>query len=64
MKSPLGKLRKFPFYKNDSKDKRDLQSSAQLDELAQAAKVLFFPLLLSCNNFFFLTAIFYALDCF
>ncbi|KAL5581424.1 hypothetical protein UlMin_013866 [Ulmus minor] len=38
MKSPLGKLRKFPFYKNDSKDKRDLQSSAQLDELAQAAK--------------------------
>ncbi|EXC29160.1 hypothetical protein L484_005672 [Morus notabilis] len=36
MKSPLGKLRKF--YKTDSKDKRDLQSSAQLDELAQAAK--------------------------
>ncbi|KAF4397542.1 hypothetical protein G4B88_027282 [Cannabis sativa] len=39
MKSPLDKLRKFALYKNDSsKDKRNLQSSAQLDELAQAAK--------------------------
>ena len=39
MKSPLAKLRKFALYKNDSKDKRDFQSSAQLDELAQASKV-------------------------
>ena len=42
MKSPLDKLKKFTLYKNDSKDKRNLQSSAQLDELAQAAKVFFF----------------------
>ncbi|XP_015893971.3 uncharacterized protein At2g33490-like isoform X1 [Ziziphus jujuba] len=38
MKSPLAKLRRFGINKNDSKDKRDFQPSAQLDELAQAAK--------------------------
>lgn len=45
MKSPLGKLRKFGLYRHDSKDKKDFQLSAQLDELAQASKVFFFNLL-------------------
>lgn len=39
MKSPLDKLRRFAMNKRDSKDKRYFQPSAQLDELAQAAKV-------------------------
>ncbi|XP_002512882.2 uncharacterized protein At2g33490 [Ricinus communis] len=38
MKSPLGKLRGFKLHKSDTKDKRDLLPSAQLDELAQAAE--------------------------
>lgn len=40
MKS-LGKLRKFALPKNDaSKEKRDAQLSAHVDELAQASQVL------------------------
>ncbi|KDP41820.1 hypothetical protein JCGZ_26838 [Jatropha curcas] len=38
MKSPLGKFRGFKLLKSDSKDKRDLLPSAQLDELAQASQ--------------------------
>ncbi|KAJ4974130.1 hypothetical protein NE237_007304 [Protea cynaroides] len=38
MKSSLKKLKGFALHKNDTKEKRDLQPSAQLDELAQAAQ--------------------------
>ncbi|XP_043706592.1 uncharacterized protein At2g33490-like isoform X1 [Telopea speciosissima] len=38
MKSSLKKLKGFALHKNDPKEKRDLQPSAQLDELAQAAQ--------------------------
>ncbi|XWS30545.1 hypothetical protein CRYUN_Cryun24cG0127000 [Craigia yunnanensis] len=38
MKSSFGKLRRFALHKNDGKDKLDFLSSADLDELAQAAQ--------------------------
>ncbi|KAJ4960211.1 hypothetical protein NE237_020121 [Protea cynaroides] len=38
MKSSLKKLKGFALHKNDAKEKRDNQPSAQLDELAQAAR--------------------------
>ncbi|KAA3464188.1 Hydroxyproline-rich glycoprotein family protein [Gossypium australe] len=38
MKSSFGKLRRFALHKNDNKDKLDILSSANLDELAQAAQ--------------------------
>lgn len=41
MKSSLGMLRRFELHRNDAKDKRDVQPLAQVDELAQAAQVLF-----------------------
>ncbi|KAM7509300.1 hypothetical protein LguiA_019753 [Lonicera macranthoides] len=38
MKSSLGKLRKFALHKGDSKEKKDHQASAHLDELAHASQ--------------------------
>ncbi|XP_068665839.1 uncharacterized protein At2g33490-like [Aristolochia californica] len=38
MKSSLRRLRGFALHKHDGKEKRDFQSSAQLDELAQASQ--------------------------
>lgn len=40
MKSSLGKLKKLALHRSDFKDKRHLLPTAQLDELAQAAQVL------------------------
>lgn len=53
MKSSLEKLRKLARHKSDAKEKKDHQSSAQLDELAQASQVPAFMLLYSyflCAN--------------
>lgn len=61
MKSSLGMLRRFELHRNDAKDKRDVQPLAQVDELAQAAQVLFFFFL--SINFKFCTVLELCLLC-
>lgn len=54
MKSSLEKLRKLALHKSDAKERRDHQSLAQLDELAQATQVSNLYLLIIIFNYVFM----------